>query len=288
VGAATRRPDAELLVKRRIFADMMAQMAIETGVTVNPVQLGGVRAFDLLPESAPAMLLLYFHGGGYRMGTAESFLGFCSHLAVQLSCRVLVVDYRLAPENPFPAAFDDALAAYSAVLATYQAPVMVGGDSAGGGLAAALLLESAQRGLPGPSAGILLCPWADMRVNAHSYVDCADSDLLWSATLARQAAEMYLAGKDPLDPSVSPVMGDWSGQPAILVQASAAEVLRDDARLLAAVASQAGVDVEHHEFDAVPHVWQYGYSTSRPARKAIAQIRRFVQRVSPDMTETGR
>jgi len=280
---AAQTPDQQLLQKRRDFSEAMALMPVEPRVRVSTVQLGSVPAVELTPDPRPAKVLLYFHGGGYRMGNARSFAGFCSHLAVQLSSRVLTVDYRVAPENPFPAALDDALAAYMSVANTHDGPILVGGDSAGGGLVAALLLQIPRHGLRGPIGAFLLCPWADLRVSADSYRECEHSDLLWSATSARQAAQMYLAGHDPSDPAVSPVLGDWTGQPALLVQASRAEVLRDDARLLAAVAANAGVDVEHHEFEGAPHVWQYGYATSESARTAITQIRDFVDRISLDI-----
>lgn len=269
----------ELLDKRRHFAAAMAQIQVEAGVTVRSVRLGTVPAYDLQPEPAPRHCLLYFHGGGYRMGTAESFAGFGSHLATELSSRVLMVDYRLAPEDPFPAAFEDALDAYVAVAESEPEPILIGGDSAGGGLAAALMLEVAHRNLPRPAAGILLCPWVDMRIEANSYLECAPTDLLWSAASAREAAKMYLASHNPSDPRVSAALGNWEGQPPLLVQASGAEVLRDDARLLAQSAVAAGVRVTHQEFGGESHVWHYGYGSNPVADEAIQGMRRFVDRI---------
>ncbi|MEV0685272.1 alpha/beta hydrolase [Nocardia sp. NPDC050378] len=257
----------------------MSQVPVEPGVAVDRVRLGSVVAYHLQPSSALRRSVLYFHGGGYRMGTAESFVGYCSRLARELSSHLFVVDYRLAPEHPFPAAFDDALEAYIAVVNKQTSPVLVAGDSAGGGLAAALMLEVSRRGLPRPAAGILLCPWVDMRIRADSYQTCASTDLLWSAEAAGDAADMYLAGHDASDPRVSPALGNWTNQPPLLVQASGAEVLRDDARAIASSAAAAGVLVTYREFDDVPHVWHYGYATDAAAEAAIELIGQFVERV---------
>lgn len=268
-----------LLEKRSSFADAMTCLPVDPGVVVTKVWLGGVAAYRVRPETISSRRLLYFHGGGYRLGTAASFVGYCSRLANMLSCDVFVVEYRLSPEDPFPAAFNDALEAYTSVANEECDHVLIGGDSAGGGLAAALMLEVARRNLPRPAAGILLCPWVDLRIGTASYTECANTDLLWSADAAREAAGMYLVDHDPNDPRVSPVLGDWTGQPPMLLQASAAEVLRDDSRALATAAAEAGTLVMHEEFSDEQHVWHYGYATNPVADKALKQIEQFVDRV---------
>lgn len=254
----------------------MGSLPIADGITHRETTFGGVPTSELVYEPTDPDTVIYFHGGGYRMGSAAAFAGYCSHLAATAGIRVIAVDYRLAPEAPFPAAFDDALAVYRAVIDTYAGRIFVAGDSAGGGLGAALLLEAARRGWRPPAGGILLSPWLDMTITAPSFSDCAATDGLWSATAAFDAAQMYLGGTDPGDDRVSPLFGDWRGQPPLLIQASGAEVLRDDSRRLAARAREAGVDVEHLEMPGQAHVWHYGFGSNPAADEAFASISGFI------------
>ena len=226
--------------------------------------------------------LLYFHGGGYRMGSARSFRAYGSQLAAACAAEVLLVDYRLAPEHPFPAAVDDALRAYRWLLAREGGPhrIVFAGDSAGGGLVAALLLRARDDGLPTPAGAACLSPWADLANASASYGSNSDSDALFSKSAADEAAGLYLQGADPTDPVASPVRGDWAGMPPLLIQASEDEVLRDDATALADAARRAGVDVELHLYPGMPHVWQLHYPAFPEAVEAVGQLSSFVNRAT--------
>ncbi len=179
--------DPELAELRRLAAGMSDRVPVVGGVSLTEASVGGVPVLRCRPESAGERVLLWFHGGAYRLGSAHGFRSWTSHLARACAAEVVAVDYRIAPEHPFPDALIDALLACEAIRGEGR-PVLVGGESAGGGLAAALLLVLAARGLPRPAGAILLSPWLDLRVTAASFAVNAASDALFSAASARAAA----------------------------------------------------------------------------------------------------
>ncbi len=256
----------------------MRTQPLADGVTMSEVDAGGVTALSFVPAEGFSRDILYLHGGGYRLGSARGFAAHTSNLAAACKARVLSVDYRLAPEHPFPAALTDARTAYGWLLASGVATgqIAVGGDSAGGGLAAALLVDLKQRAIPSPACAFLLSPWADLRVVNDSYDQCAESDQLFSRGSANDGAALYLAGHPADDPLASTVLASWCGQPPLLIQVSGIEVLRDDAAHLAEVARAAGVAVQHEVFADVQHVWQLGYPQDPTAVAAVDQIAAFV------------
>jgi acetyl esterase/lipase len=227
-------------------------------------------------------LFLYFHGGGYRLCSARAYRAYGSHLAKATGSRVLVVDYRLAPEHPFPAAVDDAMTVYRWALAQGNDPgrIVAGGDSAGGGLTAALMLSARDAGLPQPAGGVLLSPWADLRNTAPSYAANAATDSMFTKDTADLAAGLYLGGHDAADPLASPALADWHGLAPILIHVSAAEVLRDDAAAVAAAASAAGVSVVHEEYPEMPHVWQLFYPAFPEAVDSVDKVGAFIASVT--------
>jgi len=154
--------------------------------------------------------------------------------------------------------------------------IVVAGDSGGGGIAASLLMVLRAQGETMPAGAFLLSPWADARMTAASYEDCADDDTVNSRPLAQEAIDMYLQGWDPADPQLSTVLADWTGLPPVLIQASSHEVLRDDARSLAAAALAGGVRVWYSEFPGVRHVWQNDYPLTPESVVAIEQVRDFL------------
>jgi epsilon-lactone hydrolase len=275
-------PPASLAELRdRIEANLGAQ-PLAPGVRRTDTEIGGVSCTVLEPEAGPTATVLYLHGGGYRLCSARSYAAFGSHLAATSGARVVVVDYRLAPEHRFPAAVEDAVAVYEALLAAGTAPgdVVVAGDSAGGGLTVALLLAARDRGLPLPAGGAPLSPWVDLTNSGASYRTRADADKLFSAASAAEAASLYLGDADPTDPLASPALGDLSGLPPLLVHVGDAEVLLDDARLLAERAEAAGVEVTLRVFDEMPHVWHISYPAFPEAVEAVEEVAAFVARVT--------
>jgi epsilon-lactone hydrolase len=285
MASAPPPPADESLDDQRARIDAtMSQLPVAEGVEARAVDVAGVPAIECRPSDlgADGPVVLYLHGGGFRIASALAYRSYTSHLAAAIGARVVSLDYRLAPEHPFPGALDDCVDAYTALLEEGVAAdrLVVAGDSAGGGLAASLVLAARDRGLPAP-AGIVCCsPWADLTVSAASYVTNADVDRLFSHGAASTAATMYLAGHDPTDPLVSPVFGDWTGAPPVLVQVGDVEVLLDDALRLAAVAGDAGVDVTLTVAPEMPHIWPMSYPAFPEAVEAVEEIADFVRRVS--------
>ncbi len=273
-------PPANLQELRdRIDAGAGAQ-PVADGVTAEPMEIGGVSCIVCRPDGVTddAPVLVYLHGGGFRMASALAYRAFGSHLAKAMQGRVVLVDYRLAPENPFPAALDDTEAVYRGVLETGARPeqVAVAGDSAGGGLTASLAIRTMAEG-PRPAALICSSPVSDLTASSESYDTNASTDKLWSKTSANEVAELYLAGHDPTDPEVSPLFGSWDGAPPLLVQVGSIETLLDDSRRLVEVADAAGVDVTLHVYEDMPHVWQMSYPAFPEAVEAVEEIAAFVR-----------
>ncbi|GGL13307.1 alpha/beta hydrolase fold domain-containing protein [Nocardia jinanensis] len=271
----TRGPAATPeLAARRAVAQAGAAAVPPPGVQVSDKALGGVPVMAVRPDSATGddRSMLWFHGGGYRMGSARAFTAWNCALAVAGGCEVLSVDYRLAPERPYPEALIDAVLAYTALLDSGRR-VLVGGESAGAGLAAALMLAAADRGLAAPVAAVLCSPWLDLSNSAASFTDNAGTDEIFSRQSADQAAAIYLGGHPATDPYVSPLWGEWTAAgPPILVQASRDESLRDDAVRFGDIASTARIQL----FDGLPHVWHLGYPQAPGSVEAVEGIVRFL------------
>ena len=284
MAAAPPPPLDETLAQQRARIDtMMSGLPLADGVIAVERTVGGVPAIECRTDAhTGSPVMLYLHGGGFRIASALAYRAYASHLARVSDARVVVIDYRLAPDHPFPAAVDDTLAAYRALLDEGIAPghLVVAGDSAGGGLAASLVLAARERGLP-PPAGVVCCsPWVDLTVTAASYATNATTDRLFSRESATTAAAMYLAGHDPTDPLASPVRGDWTGAPPMLIQVGDIEVLLDDALTLAERVRDAGVDVTLHVEPEMPHIWPMSYPAFPEAVAAVEEIGDFVRRVT--------
>ena len=245
---------------RHVFDEMLGSAPLPDDVRTQTTELGGVPAVEVLAgATAPAAAtVLYFHGGAYAIGSAASSVGLVSEIARRIAATAFTVDYRLAPEHPYPAAADDALAAYRALLdrGVPAGSIAVTGESAGGGLALALLLAIRDAGLPQPSCATVLSPWTDLTQSGGSMTSRAEAD----PALTRQALETraadYLAGTDPRDPLASPLHADLRGLPPLLIQVGGREILLDDALRLAARAAHADVPVTLETFPGAPHVFQ--------------------------------
>ena len=265
----------EDLVARRAAAGSAQPAAPEPGVSVRPAALGGVACVVCTPAH-PGRTALYFHGGGYRLGSAERSTPFATRLAVAMGATVVVVDYRLAPEHPFPAALHDAVHAYDHLLHERpEAPVVIG-DSAGGGLAAALVVAAKTAGMPVPRALVAMSPWLDLTCTADTFTSRAGSDRLFSREAAEQAAQMYLQGHQATDPLASPLFADLDGWPRSLVFASTDEVLLQDSTTFTALLASAAVPVTARFERAVPHAWPAVMPDLPEAAVAVRAIGSFV------------
>ncbi|HEY0540556.1 MAG TPA: alpha/beta hydrolase [Actinoallomurus sp.] len=243
--------------QRAIFHEMIASVPLPEDVKTTPGRLGGVPVVTVeTPASDPSTVLLYFHGGGYALGSAADSAGLAADVARRAGARAISVDYRLAPENPFPAAVDDAVAAYRALLDEGPARIAFAGESAGGGLVVAALVAIKDAGLPQPSSAVVFSPWTDLTVSGDSMVGKADVDPALTPEGMRTRARDYLGETDPASPLASPIFADLTGLAPLLIQAGSHEILLDDAVRLAARAAAQDVQVELQIWPRVPHVFQ--------------------------------
>jgi monoterpene epsilon-lactone hydrolase len=268
------------LAERRELEDLARLFKLLGPVESVPVTLGSVPAEWLVPKQALASaILLYLHGGSYCAGSIASHRALAGNLARATGVRGLIIDYRLAPEHPFPAGIDDAAATYRALLATGFASdkIVVAGDSAGGGLSLALLLRLRDQGTAMPAAVACLSPWTDLSGSGTSHETRASKDVVLSSSHLAQAAQLYLAGADPRTPLASPLFADLQGLPPLLVQAGGDEILLDDATGLTERARACGVDVTLEVWPRMQHVWHFAASIMPEARRAIDAAGRFLR-----------
>jgi phosphinothricin tripeptide acetyl hydrolase len=248
-------------------------------VKVETITLGGVRAERLTPPSVENAALLYLHGGGYCIGSPRSHRHLAAAIGTAAEAGVILPDYRLAPEHPFPAAVDDAVAVYRAMLADGIAPnrIVIAGDSAGGGLTIATLVALRDTGVALPAAGVCLSPWTDLTCSGQSYETRAAADPIVKNESITEMATAYLAGRDPKTPLASPLFADLRGLPPLLIQVGDAEVLLDDAVMLADRAKAAGVDATLEVWDEMVHVWPWFLTMLDEAPLAVDKIAMFAR-----------
>ncbi len=255
---------------------------LPAGTQVSKIDAGGV-AGELIatPVSQPDRHVLYLHGGSYVTGSPALYGNFTWRIAVATRARVLALDYRLAPEHPFPAALDDAFAACRWLLAGEADPrrAVVMGDSAGGGLALALLLKLRDCGHERPAATVALSPWTDLALTGASLVRNAKADPMLNVANARLFAASYLDGADPRHPYASPLYGNPAGLPPTLIHLGSDEILRDDAVRMAEKMRAAGCHVEIEVWPRMPHVWHLFAPVLPEAKAAIARVGAFVDRM---------
>ncbi len=263
-------------------AQMAAFFRLPKRLRLEKIVLAGLAAAWIRPDDAdPHKILLYLHGGGYVAGSIDSHLMLCAPLAQTLKVNLLLPEYRLAPENPFPAALEDALAVYRWLLAQGHRPenILLAGDSAGGGLAVAVTLALREAGDPLPAALLCLSPWCDLTHQGQSHVTQAKSDAVLTTALLKEWAACYTEESNLSNPLVSPVYADFHGFPPLLIQVGSEEILLDDARALAEKARAAGVRVELDIWDGMWHVWHILADLLPESGQAFRQIARFIQTV---------
>jgi acetyl esterase/lipase len=249
----------DLQEQRPLFEQMMMATPLRNDVITTPDALGGIPVVAVeLKGIKSDDVILYFHGGVYAIGTAAATAGLASDIARRAGARAISVDYRLAPENPYPAAIEDAVAAYRGLLdsGVPASRVALVGESAGAGLAMATLVTLKTAGLPQPSSAALLSPWVDLTLSGTSMTGKATADPALTVEGLRRRASDYVAAGDTADPLVSPVLADLTGVAPLLIQVGSHEILLDDATRLAARAAAADVAVTLEVTPGVPHVFQ--------------------------------
>ena len=241
------------------------------------VTIGGIPGLELYPDATEGTLL-YIHGGGYVIGSARTGASLADGLAARAGLRAISVDYRLAPEAPYPAAVEDALAAYRGLLDSGVEPdrLVLAGDSAGGGLTMATLLAARSAGLPQPAAAVLFSPWTDLTLSGATIETKVDADPLFDRAALEWFAGRYLGGADPTDPLISPAFADLTGLPPLLIQVGSREVLLDDSLRLAARAAEADVEVTLEVGSELPHVFQNQAGSLDEADAALDRASRFI------------
>jgi epsilon-lactone hydrolase len=266
------------LAEQRAGYEQFTARPVEDDVAVTTVVVGGVPALRLEPSDATGATLLYLHGGGYVIGSARTGAGLAAGLARRAGAVAYSLDYRLAPEHPFPAALVDGLAAYRALLDDGRdaAQLVVAGDSAGGGLALAVLVAAREEGLPQPAAVVVMSPWVDLTLAGASLHGKEADDPIFDAVDVAELASLYLGGHDAADLRVSPLLADLTGLPPLLVQVGTNEVLVDDATRLAARAATAHLDVTLEVVGRAPHVFQHFVGQLDEADRALDRAGRFL------------
>jgi len=264
--------DSDISEQRRLLKELVAGQPLPAELTVSPAALGGVPAAEItIAGIEPRHVVLYFHGGVYVLGDAFQAADLAAQVGRRTSAKVFSVDYRLAPEHPFPAAVDDALAAYEALLHSGTAPadIVFAGESAGGGLAVATLVNARDHGLPRPAAAFVMSPYADLTLAGGTLYSKGEADPLLSRQSLAARVPDYTAGQDPALGLISPIFADLTGLPPLIIQAGTHEVLLDDAIRLARQAAIANVDVTLDITAGVPHVFQTFYPMIDEAGAAL-------------------
>jgi len=272
-GELGRTPEQQ----RAGFDELFANLPLGDDVTLKERTLGGVPALDVLVGGADADgVILYLHGGGYIVGSARTGANLAAPLSRRSGVPAVSLDYRLAPEHPFPAGVHDAVAAYRELVESGQ-NIVIAGDSAGGGLALATLLGARAEGLPQPAGAVLFSPWTDVALTGASIDARGDFDPLFDRPRMAESAGLYLGGADPHNELASPVFADLKGLPPLLVQVGSAEVLLDDALRLVARAAEQEVDVSLDVVAGAPHVYQYFGGLLPEADEALDHAATFIK-----------
>ncbi|MFF2059922.1 alpha/beta hydrolase [Rhodococcus qingshengii] len=255
-------------------AEAMGTFGAErSDVVIDEVDMGGRRALKHVPQDAGDGVILHLHGGGLTMGSPESHTRLAAHLAARSKMTVYNLDFRLAPEHPFPAGVEDTAAAFEWLVSQGVAPgrIFLSGDSGGAALALSNLIDLTRRGTP-PAGGIFMSPWVDFRLVSGSFESNAESDVMCSRPMMLPLRQNYCPSGGFEDPRVSPALADLAGLPPLMIQASSTEVLLGDAKLVAQRASDVGVEITYEEYDVVPHVFQLFAGNLPEADEALQSV----------------
>lgn len=276
---AAGMPDGpQTLDDRRAGMEEMARaFPAPAGVAYQETEIAGAPVLEAQPEAgvSDGPLILYFHGGGYVSGSIRTHRNFAGELALRTGLKLVSVDYRLAPEHPYPAALDDARAVYDSLAG--DTPLVLAGDSAGGGLALSLALAVKAAGGAQPERLALLCPWVDLSCTNASFAEVAEHDPIIDRERLAADGRHYLGDVDARDPGPSPLFGDLAGLPPLLIQAAEHDSLVGEARELAEKAEGAGVAVTYREYPEMVHVFQLFHAMLTPGRAALDEAAEFLK-----------
>lgn len=241
---------------------------------------GGPISGEWVGSQIAPQVLLYLHGGGYFFGSVETHRSMVAKICKLAGVRALVIDYRLAPENPYPAAIEDAETAYDFLIEQGVKPeaMLLAGDSAGGGLSLALMQKLREHGKAQPRAVALFSPWTDLTLSGKSYTERYDRDPMIDANSIPEAIDFYCANQDKKNPLISPLFADLKGLPPMLVQVGTEEVLFDDSEKLVKKAKKAGVKAELEIWEGMPHVFQMAHGFVPEAQAALKNVAQFFNR----------
>ncbi|RKH03490.1 alpha/beta hydrolase [Corallococcus carmarthensis] len=262
----------------RVHYDSLG-LPIAADIGVEPVDVNGVRAQWLTPPVCEQdRALLFLHGGGFVFGSLVSHGHMAAEMARQARCRVLQLDYRRAPEHPYPAALDDATTAYRWLLERGFAPghISIAGDSAGGGLVVSMQVNARAKGLPLAGALVCISSWFDLGIQGDSYTSREKADALVQRKVVEEVARHYLNGQDARQPTISPIHADLTGLPPLLIQVGERELLFSDSQAMARKAQAQGVDVTFEEWPDMVHVWHLHFNRLSSGREALQRIGQFV------------
>jgi len=273
--------DLSIKEQRATLEANSIQFPLAPDVKCQPVDAGGVPAeWVTTPESDEERCIYFLHGGGYVVGSISTHREIASRLARAAEARVLLIDYRLAPENPFPAAVEDAMTGYRWLLSSGINParVVIAGESAGGGLTVATLVALRDAGEPLPAAAVTISPWVDLECLGESMTTKAEVDPLLQRDALLTLAKTYLGNTDPRTPLASPIYADFTGLPPLLIQVGTAELLFDDATRLAEKAKSAGVEVVLEPWEDMIHTWHMFAAMLPEGQQAIDRVGKFMRK----------
>lgn len=265
---------------RRIFEEWLGRIAVPQGIAFENTTVNGVPCiWATAPGADASRTIVHFHSGGYLLGSANGYKAFGGYLSEATGNRVLLVDYRLAPENPYPAGVDDGVAVMKGLLDAGLAAssIVYCGDSAGGGLVLAALQKMRDLAIQMPACAISISPVADFAMSGPSFTENADRDPLVTADFLAALGQVYCGELDPKTPGLSPLYGDWRGLPPLLILAGEIEMLRDDGKLSAQAARSQGVDATYFEGAGMAHIWTLFADRLPEAKEGIAMIADFIR-----------
>ena len=267
--------------EQRISMDKSTSMfKVPKDAIIKRVTIGNIPAEKIYyNESKKERIILYLHGGAYTRGSPKSHRAFVAKLSKITDSQAFTIDYRLAPENPFPAAIEDTIKAYQGIIAenqVSQSNIIIAGDSAGGGLAITSVLKMKEEEIPLPAAVVCISPWTDLTLSGKTYSTNEESDLLLTYDEIRTAAEMYAGEKDKKNPLISPIFADLEGFPPLFIQVGESEMLYDDGIILGKNAKKAGIKVEVDIWEKMIHSFQLMNDFLPEGKKATEKIGSFI------------